>query len=726
MKKGPIYLDPSQPLANRIQDLLSQMTVEEKASQMLHRSPGVPRLGIPEYNWWNECLHGVARAGLATVFPQAIGLGATFDEDLALRVASAISDEARAKHHHAVSRGNRGQYAGLTFWTTNINIFRDPRWGRGQETYGEDPFLTARLGTAFVRGLQGNTPGLLKTAACAKHFAVHSGPEALRHSFDARVSPKDLQETYLPAFRALVEAGVEAVMGAYNRVNGEPACASTELLVDNLRGQWGFEGHVVSDCWAISDFHLHHNVTESPEKSVELAIKRGCDLNCGNTYEHALAALRLGLLSEADIDRSVARLLRTRFRLGMFDPPERVPYASIPVNSIHSGEHIALAREVATKSFVLLRNQDNLLPLSRDLSRVYVLGPNAASIDALIGNYYGSSDRYVTILEGIVAKLGPNAIVDYRRGIEVASAKQNPNNWAMNEAAACDVTIAVMGLDNTLEGEEGDAIASANRGDRDTIELPEHQVQFLRGLKEKAARTVLVLTGGSPIAFPEDIADAIIFAWYPGETGRAALADILFGDAAPSGRLPVTFPRATSDLPPYEEYSMVERTYRYSTKPPLYPFGFGLSYTQFEYTDLRVDVDDSFTAASDRAADGGKAGSGASPRSASSVAEVQVTVRNTGTVAAEEVVQVYLTDLVASVNVPLYSLVAFRRVRLGPGESTRLRLDLGRSAFEIVDEMGRRLVEPGEFRFTVGGVSPGPRAAELGAAQPAVTVVRVG
>ena len=510
-----MYKDPSQPIEKRVADLISRMTLEEKASQMLHEAKAVERLGIPEYNWWNECLHGVARAGRATVFPQAIGMAASFDTDLFLRVATAISDEARAKYHAAVSAGNRGHYKGLTFWTPNVNIFRDPRWGRGQETYGEDPFLASELGVAFVKGLQGNDPKYMKTAACAKHFAVHSGPEADRHHFDALVSQKDLHETYLPAFKALVEADVEAVMGAYNRTLGEPCCGSQLLLVDILRKAWNFKGHVVSDCWAVRDFHEHHKVTSRPEESVALAVDKGCDVNCGCTYEFLVKAVQEGLLDESTVDESLARLFTTRFKLGMFDPQGDVPFSKISMDVVNCDSHRQLAREAATKSIVLLKNENNLLPLKKEKKKLLLIGPNAASISVLLGNYYGLSDKLVTILEGVVGKLDESTSIGYRTGCLLKDNSLETKNWAFHEAENADVIIAAFGLDPSLEGEEGDAIASDETGDRSDISLPRGQEEFLRQIKASGTPIVLILAGGSPIAFPEDIADAILFMSVP-------------------------------------------------------------------------------------------------------------------------------------------------------------------------------------------------------------------
>lgn len=696
---APRYLDPSQDAHVRAQDLVSRMTLEEKVGQMVHNAPAIPRLGVPSYDWWNECLHGVARAGQATVFPQAIGLAATFDDDLVYRVAGAISDEARAKHHASVRAGYRDRYRGLTFWTPNINIFRDPRWGRGQETYGEDPFLTSTLGTAFVRGLQGNHPRYLKVAATAKHFAVHSGPEGDRHHFDAIATPKDLEATYFPAFEALVDAGVESVMCAYNRVNGEVACGSEWLLEDVLRSQWGFEGHVVSDCWALRDFDEHHKITEDNAQSAALALRSGTDLNCGNSYPSLLEAVERGLVTETEIDATLARLLTTRFKLGMFDPEALNPYAHIEVDVVASPAHRKLSREAATRSLVLLKN-NGVLPLSKNLKKIYVNGPLAADAAVLLGNYSGVSDDLATVLESVVGSVGAATMVSYQQGSLLDRDNVNPIDWYSDVADDADVTIAVMGINNLLEGEEGAAIASPGKGDRFDIGLPDNQLAFLRKMREHSERLVVVLFGGSPMTLGEvhGLADAVLLAWYPGQEGGRAIADVLFGDASPSGRLPITFPQSLDQLPPYDDYSMDGRTYRYMTKEPLYPFGFGLSYTRFTYGDLELSPVEI-----DPGAD----------------TTVSVEVTNAGSVAAEEVVQLYVTDDAASTSVPLASLARFRRVELKPGETRSVTFELTPQDLELVNDAGERVLESGAFTVTVGGASPVERAVALGGAKPA-------
>lgn len=703
------YLNPDLPIEERVDDLVARMTLEEKCGQMRYEAPAIERLGIPEYNWWNECLHGVARAGRATVFPQAVNMAAAFDPELLGEVASAIALEGRAKHHAAAAAGNRGKYRGLTFWTPNINIFRDPRWGRGQETYGEDPHLTATLGAAFVKGLQGDgsdNNGFLRATACAKHFAVHSGPEGLRHEFDARPPKKDFHETYLPAFRALAEAGVESFMGAYNRVYGEPACGSKLLLQEILRGRWGFEGHVVSDCWAIRDFHEHHGVTGDIVESAALAVNNGCDLNCGEAFGSLLAAVDRGLVSEETIDRAVRRLMRARFRLGMFDPPERVPLASTPLSVVGSEEHRALARRAATAGVVLLKN-NGVLPLRRDLRRMFLLGPNAASAEVLLGNYYGQSDRLVTVLEAITAACPEGLTLEYRPGYLLDRENPNPIDWSPFEAKLTDVSVFVGGLQPIQEGEEGEALVSTQKGDRERIELPRSQINALRGLKAGGKPVVLVLTGGSPIALGEaaEIADAILWIGYPGEQGGYAAADVLFGEANPAGRLPVTWPKRTEDLPPFEDYSMRGRTYRYADAEPLYPFGFGLSYTSFTYEGVRL--------SGERIGEGGSV-------------QATVRVRNTGERDGDEVVQLYVRREGAGADEPRWTLRGFRRLTLAAGETRETEFWITTRDLAGYDAEGREVLRPGRYEVVAAGAVPTERARALGAAEPARAWLTVG
>jgi beta-glucosidase len=703
-QETPVFHDPSAPLDARIKDLIGRMTLQEKIDQLSSTATAIPRLDVPAYDWWNEALHGVARAGRATVFPQAIGLAATFDPALLRRIASAIGDEARAKHNASVKAGLRERYRGLTFWTPNINIFRDPRWGRGQETYGEDPFLTATMGVAFVTGLQGDDPNHLKAAATAKHFAVHSGPEARRHSFNAVASAKDLNETYLPAFHALVDAGVETVMCAYNRTNGEPCCGSQTLLVDTLRGAWGFKGHVVSDCGAINDIDRGHKVTASSAESAALALKSGTDLAC-TSYRPLKEAVEKGLVQESDIDKALTHILRTRFRLGLLDPPDRDSYASLGENVIASPEHRALAREAAVKSMVLLKNANHVLPLRKDLRKVYVTGPLAADAQVMIGNYFGVNDDIATVLEGVAGKVSAATSVLYDPGSRLDHPNANPINPPGN-ARDADVTIAIMGISGLLEGEEGDAIASTAQGDRPDLNLPANQLEFLRAVRKTAKTLVVVVMGGSPITMPEvhELADAIVFAWYPGEEGGRAIADVLFGDGVPSGRLPITFPRSVDQLPPYESYSMEGRTYRYMTQEALYPFGFGLSYATFTYTQAAL------------------AKSAVAPTESSSL---RLTVTNTSTVAAEDVVQLYVSALKPSGRAPISALMAFQRVALAAGASRTLEFPITPRMRAIVNDAGDEVMEKGEFRLVVGGVSPGARGTALGAAQSVQTMLTV-
>jgi beta-glucosidase len=706
----PVFRDPARSPDERTVDLLSRLTLDERISQLLNASAAIDRLGIPAYDWWNECLHGVADAGRATVFPQAIGLGATFDEDLIRRVAAAISDEARAKHNVTVAatHGASPRFSGLTFWAPNINIYRDPRWGRGQETYGEDPFLTGRLGTAFVRGLQGDDLDHLKIAACAKHFAVHSGPEPLRHKFNAVVGPRDLNETYLPAFHALVDAGVAGVMCAYNRTNDEPCCAGNVLLKQYLRDRWGFRGYVVSDCGAVSDFHTGHHVTADAPESAALAVKSGVNIECGHVYADLAKAIAMGLASEHDVDEALAPAMAIRFRLGLFDPPEISPYAKIGPEVINCQKHRDIAREAADKSIVLLKNSNGTLPLKTSLQRIAIVGPNATSIEALMGNYYGLSSHYVTILEGVVARTPPGCTVEYVQGCMLCAPADGAGGaiWAGKDA---DAVVAVMGINSLLEGEEGEALANGNGGDRTDIGLPANQIDFLRKLRAGLKKPlIVVLTGGGPIACPEvqELADAVLFAWYPGEQGGTAVADVLFGDVNPSGRLPVTFPMSTDQLPAFEDYAMAAgpgRTYRYMRGEPLYPFGFGLSYTTFEYHDLKL--------------------SRSTVHAGESV-HLQVIVENAGMRAGEEVVQVYVAAPAMS-GTPISSLKGFRRVAVEAGKSRIVEFDITSDMLAMANEQGLPTLVSGEYRLTIGAVSPSARGAVLGASAPVVATLRV-
>lgn len=821
----------------RVTDLVAQMTLEEKASQLMHNAPAIERLGIPAYNWWNECLHGVARGGPATVFPQAIGLAAAWNPELLRRVAEATADEARAKHHEALRLGVRGIYSGLTYWSPNVNIFRDPRWGRGQETYGEDPYLAARLGVVFVRALQGDDPNTLKLVATPKHLAVHSGPEAGRHKFDVHPSERDLRETYLPAFEACIREGKAAsVMGAYNRLNGEPCCASPALLEGIVRREWGFDGYVVSDCYAIVDVFAYHRVVETPAEAAALAVKAGCDLECGGVYAALVEAVRQGLISEEEIDRAVTRVFAARFRLGMFDPPEEVPYAQIPYSVVDSVEHRALALQAARESIVLLKNEGGLLPLAKEPGRVAVVGPNADALSALLGNYNGTPLEPVTPLEGIRRKLGPSAWIRHARGCawaEGAAAMQavpgeslypvsraeevrreeagsglraeyydntdlagepkltridagvdwvwkgttplserwgdpfsarwtgflvppasgryrlgvNGHNaykltldgellvesanihhplleakpveltggqayrieltyvnhgidpqvrllWtppgpdaaaeALAAAAEADVVIAVMGLSPRLEGEEMPvAIEGFAGGDRTEIALPAPQERLLRQLQALGKPLVLVLLNGSALAIPWAAAEipAIVEAWYPGQAGGEALADVLFGDYNPGGRLPVTFYGSLEELPPFEDYAMEGRTYRFFRGQPLFPFGHGLSYTRFALDNLRLDRGE--------VAVGGEV-----------CAQLEVT--NCGERAGDEVVQLYIRHPEATVPRPIRELKGFCRLHLEAGERRTVTFRLHTHQLGYYGEDMRYAVHPGSVEVEVG------------------------
>ncbi len=674
------------------EELVGRMTAEEKAGQLRFDAPAIERLGIPAYNWWNEGLHGLARGGTATSFPQAIGLAAMFDEELMEKIASVISDEARAKYNALSREGDRDIYHGLTLWSPNVNIFRDPRWGRGQETYGEDPTLTARLGRAFVRGLQGKGE-ILKTAACAKHFAAHSGPEALRHGFDARVSEKDLEETYLVAFHELVDEGVEAVMGAYNRLNGEPCCASSYLM-EKLRGEWGFQGHFVSDCWAIRDFHENHGVTAAPAESVQLALRSGCDLNCGCTYQHILRAMELGMISEEEVTRSAVRLFTTRFLLGVLGE-EGSEYDSLPYELIECPESLDLAQKAARTSCVLLKNS-GLLPLDPDsCGTIGVIGPNANSRSALVGNYHGTASRYVTVLEGIQDYVGDRCRVLYSQGCALWADRVEPlaqPNDRLAEAIAVaktsDTVILVLGLDETLEGEEGDTGNSYSSGDKEDLFLPETQRILLDGVLAVGKPTVVILLAGSAIDLSEaqEKADAILLGWYPGAVGGRAVAELLFGEVSPSGKLPVTFYRneALSDMPAFTDYAMSGRTYRYYCGEPLYPFGYGLSYGDCEVTALSADR-----------------------------TNATVSLVNRGPRDTEEVIQLYLSDEDSPFAPPNPILCGFRRVFLAAGEEKNVTVPLDEQAFTVVTDSGERITGSGQWTLYAGFGGPDPRTEAL-------------
>ena len=827
------YLNPSLPLEKRVDDLVSRMTLEEKVSQMMNAAPAIERLGIPEYEWWNEGLHGVARAGYATVFPQAIGLAATWNADLMHQVADVISTEARAKYHEAIRHNQHGRYQGLTFWSPNINIFRDPRWGRGQETYGEDPFLTARLGVEFVKGLQGDDSKYFKVIATPKHYAVHSGPEPERHSFDAKATERDLQETYLPAFHAtIVEAKAASVMCAYNRTNTEPCCTNKKLMTDILRGEWGFDGYVVSDCGAISDIWKGHRFAKSEAEASALAVKAGTDLACGREYSALIQAVKQGLISEAEIDVSLKRLMTARFRLGTFDSPQLVKYAQTPFSENDSAAHRELALTAAHESMVLLRNDRDLLPLPKNLKTIAVIGPNANAPEVLWGNYNGRPSKLVTPLAGITnavpntkviyalgstlsgeavvpvpssalsvggkrtatglkaeyftnqqlqgtpatmrvddsvnfdwgrykptpdvsennfsvrwtGKLTPPETGVYRLGITADDGARlyldgqllidawasNPTKtvtkeislvagreydvrmeyfqynreaiarfvWsyphfaerqideAVNAARQADVSILVLGISAGLEGEEMVVNTEGfHGGDRTDISLPKGQEALLKAIKATGKPVVVVLLSGSALAvnWANENVPAILEAWYPGEEGGTAIADVLFGDYNPGGRLPVTFYKSTEQLPPFTDYSMQGRTYRYFKGEPLYPFGFGLSYCKFSYSNFKLS---------------------GNRISAGEELKITVDVANAGKRTGDEVVQLYLTDVRASVPVPIRSLAGFKRVSLKAGEKQQVSFTVTPRQMSLIDDNGKRVIEPGEFEISIGGGQP--------------------
>jgi len=668
----------------KIDLLLSKLSVEEKASLMLYNSPAIDRLGIPEYNWWNESLHGVARAGKATVFPQAIALAASFDDDLIYRIACAISDEARAKHNAATKKGSHQQYTGLSFWSPNVNIFRDPRWGRGQETYGEDPFLTSRIGVAYVKGLQGNNPDYLKASACAKHFAVHSGPEENRHNFNVVTHEIDLYETYLPAFKALADAGVESFMCAYNQLHGEPCCGNKHLLVDLLRNKWGFKGHIVTDCWAINDFITHQKITDNGTDAAVLSLNAGVNLNCGTNFKYIPDAVKQGKISEAEIDSLLKPVLRTRIKLGLLQSDDNTPYDTIQPEIVNCGKHVSLAYEAAVKSIVLLKNSNKVLPLDKSkLKKLYLLGPTMSENSALLGNYNGFSGNLVTLLEGIMNKVDAGTVVDYNIGTLLNTSDMFSGLWQVPDA---EVIIAAIGNTMMLEGENGDAILSESGGDRSSLNLPENQIELIRKIKEKAPDKplIVIVTGGSAINLKEicALADAVLFAWYPGEQGGNAMADIIFGNQNPSGRLPVTFYESTNDIPAFDNYSMENRTYRFFKGNPLFPFGFGLSYTSFQYSDVTI------------------------TETIENTIKLLLTIKNTGNISGDEIVQLYLTKPAIHERNPIKSLCGFKRINLNAGESKTIQMIVNMHDLKAWDTQKKEYVlTKGEYQLQVGASS---------------------
>lgn len=691
------YQDESLSFEERAADLASRMTLEEKVYQTLHGAAAIERLGVKAYNYWNEALHGVARAGVATVFPQAIGLAASFDEDFLEKVAEVISDEGRAKFNVQQKYSDYDIYKGLTFWSPNVNIFRDPRWGRGHETFGEDPYLTSRLGVRFIEGMQGRDEKYMKVAACAKHFAVHSGPEDLRHSFNAQASEQDLRETYLPAFKACVkEADVEVVMGAYNRTNGEPCCGSKRLLEDILRGEWKFKGHVTSDCWAIKDFHEFHMVTADAVESVALAMNRGCDLNCGNIYGNLLKAVEKGLVKEETIERAVTRLLTTRMKLGLFDEPDKVPYNTINYDVVDCKKHQEINEEAARKSVVLLKNENSLLPLNKNkIHTIGVVGPNANNRKALVGNYEGTASEYITVLEGIQHYVPDDVRVLYSEGCHLCKDRTQvlaEANDRISEVRAVadlsDVIVACMGLDASLEGEEGDEGNEFASGDKPNLNLPGLQEEVLKELTASGKPVILVLLSGSALAvnYADENIPAILQGWYPGARGGKAIAELLFGEYAPEGKLPVTFYRTTEELPEFTDYSMKDRTYRYMTREALYPFGYGLSYTDI------VSEKASFT-------------------EENGSYKVSAALHNTGNMDGAQTLQVYVRA--CREDAPNWQLKALKKVSVPSGASEEVTLTLTDADFGLYNKEGVKVRNAGDYEVYVGISQPDARSIAL-------------
>lgn len=679
-------------------ELVGKMTLEEKASQLNFDAPAIPRLGIPRYHWWNEALHGLARGGTATMFPQSIALAAMFDAQEMVKIGDIISTEARAKYNAYSSEEDRDIYKGLTLWSPNVNIFRDPRWGRGHETYGEDPFLTSELGVAFIKGIQGDKT-YLKAAACAKHFAVHSGPEELRHEFDAQVSDKDLWETYLPAFEACVKEGkVEGVMGAYNRTNGEPCCGSKLLMKDILRGKWNFEGYFTSDCWAIKDFHENHHVTDTATESAALALKMGCDINCGSTYLKIMQAYQEGLVTEEDITEAAVRAMRTRFRLGLF--ADDCEYDKISYDVVACKEHRKAAVRAAEKSVVLLKN-DGILPLKKTMEKLAVIGPNADSRWPLIGNYHGTAPRYVTVLEGIET-VAENVRLHYSEGchtmkdrVEELALPNDRISEAVCAAREAGTAVVCLGLDERYEGEQhdvGNRFDETSMADKPTTALPDSQIALLEALLETGVDLIVVNMTGSAVELKwlqeSPNVRAILQGWYPGAEGGLAIARILFGEVNPSGKLPVTFYASAEGMPPVTDYSMKGRTYRYLECVPMYPFGYGLSYSEFAYSDLRTEAE-------------------------TNGVKVTVLVKNIGDMDGDEVVQIYIKDAKSQFEVRNHRLAGFKRIHLRAGEEKETEIFISDKQFTVVNDKGERVKDGSEFILYAGGGQPDGRSEEL-------------
>ena len=722
----------------RAKALVSQMSLEEKIFQTLFNAPAIERLGVKAYNWWNEALHGVARAGVATVFPQSIGLAATFDEDLIEEIADAISTEARGKFNLQQAKDDTDIYKGLTFWSPNVNIFRDPRWGRGHETFGEDPYLTSRMGVRFVKGIQGHDEKYLKAAACAKHLAVHSGPEGVRHGFNAVVGRQDLYETYLPAFKACVQEGhVEAVMGAYNRVNGVPCCANHELIEEIIRDEFGFEGHFVSDCGAIQDICDGHHVAATYKDAAALAMENGCDLNCGKMFYFLKQAVEEGKVSEKRIDEAVERLFATRIKLGVLDRREDNPFDRIPYTVVDSEPMRRLNEEAASRCVVLLKNEGGLLPLNlSEIRTIGVIGPNADSRRALVGNYEGTASHYWTVLEGIQDYVGDRARVMYSEGCHLykdrTSGLAAANDRMSEVKGVCensDVVVVCLGLDASIEGEEGDANNEYGSGDKPDLNLPGLQQEVLKAACESGKPVVLLLLSGSALAvdWAQEHVPAILQGWYPGACGGKAIAKILFGDVCPEGKLPVTFYHADDVLPDFEDYSMKGRTYRYMENEALYPFGYGLSYTSFSYEKVYAEAaserpetakscgpdaasSQEATCSQDAACGPDAAGSGCPDGKAAAVT-IHALVKNTGSMAGAETVQVYVK--IPGQGTPNAQLKGIRKVRFAPGEEKSVEITLPREAFGLYDEDGHFHVHTGEAFVYVGGQGPDRRSEAL-------------
>ncbi len=688
------FRNTSLSIDERVDDLMRELTTSEKISLLGYNNQGVPRLNIPAYNWWNEALHGIARAGEATVFPQAIALAATFDDSLVNRIADVISTEARAKYNLAVARGRRIQYLGLTFWSPNVNIFRDPRWGRGQETYGEDPYLTSRMGVAFVKGIQGTDPRYLKASACAKHFAAHSGPEYNRHFFNAIVDERDLRDTYLYAFKHLVDAGVESVMCGYNRLNGEPCCTSQTLIKDILRGEWGFKGHVVTDCGALDDIWMRHKVMPDAVTVAAEAVKEGINLDCSGLLQNDLQkALDKKLITEKDINSAIRPNLRTEFRLGFFDPQDQIPFSHLGEKDVHSASHVELARKAADESMVLLKNDKHILPLDRTkYSSLFVTGANSGNLDALLANYHGLSSNLVTFAEGITGAAGPAVAVQYDLGCSDTDTIHFGGVWA---SGMSDATIVVIGLTPVMEGEEGDAFLAEHGGDRDNLNIPAAHVAFLKKLRASNDHPIItVITAGSDVDIFQvaPYSDAVILAWYPGEQGGNALADILFGGCSPSGRLPVTFYKSLSQLPDYESYDMKGRTYRYFSGEVQYPFGYGLSYVDFTYNWVKKPK----------------------PvyKGTSDTISFEVTVKNNGNMDAKEAVQVYIGYPHLD-GMPIKELKQFRKVSVPKGNEVLVTFSIPVWELAKWDESCHdRNLYRGDYTVYVGGNSEESKLSE--------------